>query len=161
ASRLLVLLEEHAAAAARAVLAAAGVSPARLELVGRVSRGEYLARYHRLDIALDSFPFAGGTTTLDAAWMGVPTVTLGGGPTLQRGGVTIATHLGLPQLVASTPDEFVARAAALASDLARLAGLRAGLRERLAASPLGDAPRFARGIEALSRTAWRRFWPPG
>jgi predicted O-linked N-acetylglucosamine transferase (SPINDLY family) len=160
-ARLYIYLEEHAREAARQVFAAAGVDPARLEFGGRVSRREYLERHHRIDIMLDTFPFAGGTTSLDAAWMGVPVVTLTGGPTLQRAGVCVAMNLGLPELVASSEEEFVARAAALAGDLPRLARLRGELRGRLAASPLSDAPRFARDMEAAYRDAWRRSCAAG
>jgi len=156
-ARLYLYLEEHAREAARRTFSDAGVDPARLEFGGRVSRREYLERHHRIDIMLDTFPFAGGTTSLDAAWMGVPVVTLAGGPTLQRAGVCVAMNLGLPELVARSDDEFVARAAALVGDLPRLARLRGELRARLAASPLGDAARFAREMEGAFRAAWRRF----
>ncbi|HEX6277712.1 MAG TPA: tetratricopeptide repeat protein [Polyangiaceae bacterium] len=156
-SRLFLYAEEHAWDVARRTLARAGVSPERVELGGRVSRRDYLERYQRIDVALDTFPFAGGTTSLDAAWMGVPVVTLAGGTCLSRAGACVASNLGLPELVARTPEEFVERAAALARDIPTLVRLRAGLRERLAASPLGDAPRFARNLEAAYRTAWRRY----
>ena len=98
-----------------------------------------------------------GTTTLDALWMGVPVVTLSGATALERAGVSIAMNLGLPELVAQTPDEFVDRAAALAHDWDHLSALRETLRARLQASPLGDAPRFARNIEATYRALWRRY----
>jgi predicted O-linked N-acetylglucosamine transferase (SPINDLY family) len=88
--------------------------------------------------------------------MGVPVVTLNGETALHRGGVSIAMNLGLPELVARAPDEFVAAAARLAGDPDRLGGLRSHLRAHLAASPLGDAPRFARHLEAVFRSAWRR-----
>lgn len=155
-ARLYLYLEEHAREAARRTFSDAGVDPGRLAFGGRVSRREYLERYHGIDIMLDTFPFAGGTTSLDAAWMGVPVVTLAGGPTLQRAGVCVAMNLGLPELVARSEEELVARAAALAGDLPRLAQLRGDLRARLGASPLGDAPRFARDLEAAFRAAWRR-----
>jgi protein O-GlcNAc transferase len=157
-SRLFLFVEEPGRAAALGTLAAGGVDAARVELGGRVSRREYLERHHRVDIALDTFPFAGGTTSLDAFWMGVPVVSLTSPTTtLQRAGACIATNLGLPELVASTADDFVARAVALGSNLTRLAELRAGLRARLAASPFGAHERFARNLEAVYRTAWRRY----
>jgi predicted O-linked N-acetylglucosamine transferase (SPINDLY family) len=160
-ARLYVYLEEHGREAALRTLAAAGVPAERVEFGGRVSRREYLERYHRIDVVLDTFPFGGGTTSLDAAWMGVPVVTWNGGPTLQRAGTTIAMNLGLPELVATSEDDFVAKAVALTSDLSRLARLRAELRPRLVASPFGDAARFARHIEAAYRTGWRRFCAAG
>jgi protein O-GlcNAc transferase len=138
-------------------LAAAGISSERVELGGRVSRRAYLERYQRIDIALDTFPFTGATTSLDALWMGVPVVTLTGGTSLHRAGTCLAMNLGLPELIASSEDDFVAKAVALASNLPRLATLRAELRTRLEASPLGDAPRFARNLEAAFRTAWQHY----
>ncbi|HEY4394441.1 MAG TPA: tetratricopeptide repeat protein [Polyangia bacterium] len=155
-SRLLLVAAEHAREAIRGLFAAAGVEAERLEFTGRIAHGDYLALYDRIDVGLDTFPFAGGTTTLDAAWMGVPVVTLSGATALHRGGVSIAMNLGLPELVARTPDEFVAAAARLAGDLDRLGRLRANLRARLEGSPLGDAPRFARHLEAVFRAAWNR-----
>jgi predicted O-linked N-acetylglucosamine transferase (SPINDLY family) len=161
-SRLLLVAEEPARQAVRRAFAAAGVDPDRLDFTGRVAHAEYLAQYDRIDLGLDTFPFAGGTTTLDAAWMGVPVVTLSGETALHRGGVSIAMNLGLPELVARAPDEFVQRATQLAGDPDRLGRLRAGLRARLEASPLGDAPRFVRHLEAGFRKAWkRRNTPPG
>ena len=153
-SRLLLVAEEHARASIREGFAGAGIDAERIELTGRVRRGEYLAHYNRIDIALDTFPFAGGTTSLDAVWMGVPVVTLSGGTVLHRAGVSIAMNLGLPELVAASPEEYVSVATALARDVERLSVLRAGLRSRLQASPLGDAPRFARHLEAAYRTVW-------
>ncbi|HEY3493257.1 MAG TPA: tetratricopeptide repeat protein [Polyangiaceae bacterium] len=157
-SRLFLYVEEPARAATLRTLAEGGVGAERVEFGGRVSRREYLERHQRLDIALDPFPFAGGTTSLDAFWMGVPVVTLSSATTtLQRAGACIALNLGLPELVAHTPDEFFGRAVALARDLERLAALRAELRARLEASPFGDASRFARNLEAAYRTGWRRY----
>jgi predicted O-linked N-acetylglucosamine transferase (SPINDLY family) len=86
--------------------------------------------------------------------MGVPTITLGGPTALHRAGVSIAMNLGLPELVAGSPDQYVSAATALAGDLGRLSALRAQLRSRLEASPLGDAARFARHLESAYRTVW-------
>jgi predicted O-linked N-acetylglucosamine transferase (SPINDLY family) len=156
-ARLLMYTEEQAQSRVLRAFARDGIDAGRIEFCGRASRHEYLARYGRMDIGLDTFPFNGATTTLDAALMGVPFVTLSGASAPQRGGTCIAMNLGLPELVAHSEDEFVAVAAALACDLERLSALRAGLRARLRASPLGDAPRFARELETLYRTAWRRY----
>ena len=153
-SRLLLVAEEHAHASMRRAFGEAGIEAGRIELTGRVGRRAYLEHYHRIDIGLDTFPFAGGTTSLDAIWMGVPIVTLSGGTVLHRAGVSIAMNLGLPELVAGSPDQYVSAATELARDLERLSRLRAQLRSRLAASPLGDAPRFARHLEAAYRTVW-------
>jgi protein O-GlcNAc transferase len=153
-SRLLLVAEEHAGASIHRAFASAGIEADRVELTGRVRRRDYLEHYNRIDIALDTFPFAGGTTSLDGIWMGVPVVTLNGGTALHRAGVSIAMNLGLPELVAGSPDEYVSAATKLAGDLERLSLLRAQLRSRLEASPLGDAPRFARHLEATYRTVW-------
>jgi protein O-GlcNAc transferase len=153
-SRLLLVAEEHARESMRRAFAAAGIAADRIDFTGRVGRREYLEHYNRIDVALDTFPFAGGTTSLDGIWMGVPTITLSGGTALHRAGVSIAMNLGLPELVAGSPDQYVAAATELTGDLERLSLLRAQLRSRLEASPLGDAPRFARHLEAAYRTVW-------
>ena len=109
ASRLLLVAEEQARDSLRRAFAAAGIAADRIELAGRVRRRPYLEHYNRIDIALDTFPFAGGTTSLDAIWMGVPTVTLSGGTALHRAGVSIAMNLGMPELVAGSPERVCRR----------------------------------------------------
>jgi len=131
-----------------------GVNPERLSFVGRVPLGEYYGTYGRIDIGLDPFPFAGGTTTCDALWMGVPVVSLAGETAVSRGGLSILSNVGLGELVAGTAEEYVGIAAELAGDWARLACLRAGLRSRMASSPLMDGPGFARSVEAAYRQMW-------
>jgi protein O-GlcNAc transferase len=153
-SRMLLVAEEHAREPMRRAFGAAGIAGDRIEFTGRLPRRQYLELYHRIDVALDTFPFAGGTTSLDASWMGVPVVTLTGGTALHRAGVSIAMNLELPELIAGSPDEYVSVASELARDRERLTLLRAQLRARLEASPLGDAPRFARHLEAVYRTVW-------
>jgi len=138
-------------------LARDGIDPARLEFIGRVPVAEYFRCYHRIDIALDTFPFCGGTTTCDALWMGVPVVSLIGQTTVSRGGLTILTNAGLAELAASTIEDYAKIAKDLAGDLPRLAAMRAGLRQRMLQSPLMDAPRFAHDIEAAFRDMWRRW----
>lgn len=146
----------------RQFLAARGVAGERLTLVGRVKEAEYFARYGKVDVALDPFPWCGGTTTCDALWMGVPVVTWGGGlgETLQRGGVSILTNIGHAEWIAWTAEEYVAKARELVGDLGRLAEIRKGLRERMRGSVLMDARRFARHVEAAYRKAWRA-WAEG
>jgi predicted O-linked N-acetylglucosamine transferase (SPINDLY family) len=134
-----------------------GVAAERIELVGRQGAADYLATYQRIDVCLDTLPYNGHTTSLDALWMGVPVVTLVGATVVGRAGLSQAMNLGLPELVARTPDELVAIAVGLARDLERLGALRASLRARMERSPLMDAPRFARNIEAAYRDAWRRW----
>ena len=134
-----------------------GIDAKRLVLVPFQSLNGYYATYNQIDIALDPFPWAGGTTTCDALWMGAPVVTLPGQTAVSRGGASILSNIGLPELVACSPDEYVSIAAGLAHDLPRLANLRASLRQRMLASPLMDGPRFARGIEAAFRQIWVRW----
>ena len=90
--------------------------------------------------------------------MGVPVVTLVGQTVVRRAGLCQLMNLGLPGLIASSPEQYVQVAAELARDLARLSDLRATLRERMRASPLMNAPRFARNIEAAYRAMWRRWF---
>jgi predicted O-linked N-acetylglucosamine transferase (SPINDLY family) len=136
------------------ILEANGVAPGRAGFVERAPLADYFALYHTIDIALDTVPYGGGTTTCDSLWMGVPVVSLKGQRAVGRGGYSILSNIGLPELVASTPDDYVQIAAQLAGDLPRLADLRLTLRQRMQRSPLMDAPRFARNIEA----AYRRMW---
>ncbi|HKT98821.1 MAG TPA: tetratricopeptide repeat protein [Paraburkholderia sp.] len=134
-----------------------GIDPSRVSFIARQSRRAYLETYHRIDLALDSFPCNGHTTSMDAFWMGVPVVTRAGRSAISRGGKSIAGNLGLPELVAYTDDEFVRAAHAFASDLPRLAALRGTLRGRMEASALMDAPRFAADIERAYREMWREY----
>jgi predicted O-linked N-acetylglucosamine transferase (SPINDLY family) len=139
------------------VLGRQGIDPARIDFVASASIGEYLQRYRKIDIALDTFPYNGHTTSLDALWMGVPVVTLIGTTGVGRAGLSQLTNLGLTELAATSEDQYVRIAADLAGDLPRLSHLRAGLRQRLRASVLTDAPRFARNIEAAYREMWQRW----
>jgi len=118
---------------------------------------EYFDAYRDIDIALDTFPGAGGTTTCDALWAGTPLVTLAGMSATQRGGVSILTNLDLPELVASSPQVYVSLAAELANDPPRLQSLRRSLRDRMRASPLMDEQGFACDIESAYRTMWREW----
>jgi predicted O-linked N-acetylglucosamine transferase (SPINDLY family) len=136
--------------------AAAGIDPERLEFVAFRPRAEYLRTYARIDFGLDTFPYNGHTTSLDALWMGVPTVTRFGGTSVGRGGLSQLYQLGLTELAAPSDSSFVDAAVALAEDLPRLAALRASLRGRLESSPLMNGERFARNMEHVFRTGWRR-----
>jgi predicted O-linked N-acetylglucosamine transferase (SPINDLY family) len=113
--------------------------------------------YNRIDIALDPFPCAGGTTSFDTMWMGVPFVTLAGEHFVSRMGVTILTNAGLPELIARNADEYVSLAVDLALDKDRLRSLRHNLRDRVAVSPLMNQPAFARNLEAAYREMWMRW----
>ncbi|WP_322031153.1 tetratricopeptide repeat protein [Paraburkholderia sp. J76] len=137
--------------------AAQGIDASRVAFVGHQARAPYLETYRRIDLALDSFPYNGHTTSLDAFWMGVPVVTRAGRSAASRGGWSLAANLGLPELVAHTDEDFVRVASELARDLPRLAALRAGLRVRMEASPLMDAPRFARNMERAYQKMWQEY----
>jgi predicted O-linked N-acetylglucosamine transferase (SPINDLY family) len=135
-----------------------GVAADRVELAARSPLvTTHLALYDRLDIALDPFPYNGTTTTCEALWMGVPVVTLRGDRHAGRVGASLLNHIGMTELIAGSVDEYVQIASALAASPARLRDLRQVLRPRLAASPLCDAPAFARKIEAAYRAAWQRW----
>jgi protein O-GlcNAc transferase len=134
-----------------------GVRPERVIFVSRMPRPRYLELYNEIDVGLDTFPYTGQTTSLDAFWLGVPVITLVGNTAVARAGRSLLENLGLPELVAATPEQFVSIASQLAGDLPRLEALRAGLRDRLRQSPLMDAPRFARSMEAAFRTMWQRW----
>jgi predicted O-linked N-acetylglucosamine transferase (SPINDLY family) len=138
-----------------------GIGPDRIELIAHRPRLQYLELYHRIDVGLDSFPYNGHTTSLDSFWMGVPVVTLVGRTVVGRAGLSQLTNLGLPELIAQTPEQYVHIAAELAGELPRLAELRRTLRARMEASPLMDAPRFAGNIEAAYRRMWRNWCERG
>ena len=132
-----------------------GITGSRLTLYGpEESPAGHLARYREIDVALDTYPYNGTTTTCEALWMGVPVVTLAGPTHVSRVGASILKQVGLGELVAASPDDLLARAKELAADLPRMRALRDGLRTRMRASPLLDGPGFARSIEAAYRTAW-------
>jgi predicted O-linked N-acetylglucosamine transferase (SPINDLY family) len=138
-------------------LAQHGIRPGRVEFFEGRPRREYLKLYHRVDVGLDSFPYNGHTTSLDSLWMGVPVVTLVGQTVVSRAGWCQLSNLGLTELAAQTPEQYVKIAVQLAGDLPRLKELRSTLRKRMEASPLMDAPRFARNIEAAYRQMWRTW----
>lgn len=138
-----------------ALFEAAGVARDRLDLRAWAdSRAGHLAAYGGVDVALDTFPYNGTTTTCEALWMGVPVVTLAGDRHAGRVGLSLLHQVGLDAHVARDEDDYVAIAAALAGDAAARAALRAALRERMRASPLCDGGAFARDVEA----AYRRMW---
>jgi predicted O-linked N-acetylglucosamine transferase (SPINDLY family) len=120
----------------------AGVSRSRIEWIA--VRGSHMSHYNKMDIALDAFPQTGGTTTCEALWMGVPTVTLVGKAFYERLSYSALTNAGLGDLCLRTVDDYVARAIALAHERTRLVELRATLRDRVKASPLGQTEAFAR-----------------
>ncbi len=136
---------------------AAGIGAERLTILPRVSVGEYLQQINAVDIALDTTPYGGGTTTFDALWMGVPVLTLAGERSASRSAASILGALGLEGWIATSAEEYLRLALAHAADPERIAALRASLRERLQASPLMDEARFARDVESAYRELWRAW----
>ena len=130
------------------------VAADRLVLEPPSSRADYFAAYRRIDIALDPFPFPGGTTTVEALWMGVPVLTRRGDRFISHAGESILATAGLPDWIAADDGDYLTKAIAFAADQPRLAELRSSLRAQVLASPLCDAPRFARNLETAFRAMW-------
>lgn len=145
-----------------AAMADRGIGAGRVECVGYIDAVDgHLGLYARVDIALDTFPYHGTTTTCEALWMGVPVVTLAGRTHVSRVGASLLGSLSLGSLVATDPAEFVSLAARLADDRDRRRELRAGLRERFLASALGDGPGLARAADGAWRSMWREWCAAG
>lgn len=144
---------DYAAPNLRREATAAGIDPARLVFAPPVKLDAHLARHGCADLFLDTLPYGAHTTAMDALWAGVPIITLPGRSFASRVGASILHAAGLDDLIADTPDDYIALALALARDPARLAAIR----ERVAAiretGPLFDAERFARDLEALITAA--------
>lgn len=160
-SRLLLasreLAHEDARQDLRDMAHAAGVPDRRLDLQGPLPYRAYLEAYSRIDIALDPFPHAGGITTLEALWMGVPVVALRGSTPAGRLGASICTAAGRPELVADDLDAYCRIAAALAAAPDRLAALRATIRQDLAAAPVGNPRLYTAALEDVYRSLWRAW----
>ncbi|OIQ85416.1 TPR repeat-containing protein YrrB [mine drainage metagenome] len=136
-------------------LGSCGIAAERIGFVAYQPRAQYLQTYHRIDLCLDTLPYNGHTTSLDACWMGVPVVTQVGHTVVGRAGWSQLNNLGLAELAAFDDRAFVDIATRLATDLPRLGQLRQTLRARLEASPLMDGKRFASAIEAAYRQIWQ------
>lgn len=134
-----------------------GVAAHRLEFHDRTGIIDYLALHNRVDLVLDTFPYTGGTTTMNAGWMGVPTLTLAGGSVPGRQSASFLEHQGLQQFIAHDRDDFVAKGVAICADLAALAAIRARLRGRFALAGSDTMGRVADGVEHALRLMWRRW----
>ncbi len=159
-SKLFLKYAQLGSAPAREVtvqrFAAHGISAERLILEGSSSRADYLATYHRVDMALDPFPYPGGTTSIEGLWMGVPFITKRGGDRfLSHHGQSIAHNAGLSEWIAADAADYVNKAISFSSDLERLAKLRSGLRRQVLASPLFDASGLARNVEEAMWGMWK------
>jgi protein O-GlcNAc transferase len=137
-----------------------GIAAERIVLQLPDPSPKHLESYNQIDIGLDTFPFNGATTTCEALWMGVPVVTLAGTAYHASAGVSLLSNVGLPDLVAKTPDEYISIAVNLAKDLSRLQTLREHLRDMMKCSPLCDANRFTANLEMCYRKLWETWCKP-
>ena len=136
---------------------ARGIAAERIGMEGGSSPSAHRQAIAGVDIALDPFPYNGGLTTLETLWLGVPVVTMAGETLCGRHSLGYLSVIGLQELAAGTVDEYVDKAAALASDEGRLMALRAALRPRLAASPLCDVDHFVGHLEQAFATVWAHY----
>jgi SAM-dependent methyltransferase len=136
-------------------LAERGISADRIELRGPSFHAELLKEYAEVDIALDPFPFTGGLTSCEALWMGVPVVTWPQSRVVSRQTAAFLGVIGLPELAATGPDDYIRIAASLATDQDRLQALRASLRDRMRASPLMDVAGFTGALETSLRQLYQ------
>ena len=155
-SRLMILTlpEGRARSRVEKIFERGGVDPARLDLRGTLTHRAFLEAHHGVDIALDCYPYHGTTTTAHTLWMGVPLITLAGTTHASRVGVSMLSNVGLPELVASSEDDYTRIAVELARDAPRLQALHENLRGRMLGSPNMDGARFTRFLEEAYRAIW-------
>jgi predicted O-linked N-acetylglucosamine transferase (SPINDLY family) len=135
-----------------------GIAVERVNLDGLyLDHAGLLNYYSKLDIALDTHPYSGVTTTCEALWMGVPVVTLAGEKFISRNSAALVANVDLDDLIADTPQQYVEIAVALAGDGARLARLRSTQREHFKMSPLGNLPLFVQYLEDAYRDIWKKW----
>ncbi|MEK9754770.1 MAG: tetratricopeptide repeat protein [Rhodospirillaceae bacterium] len=134
---------------------ARGIGAERLDLLAWITDANPLAAYHGIDIALDTFPYHGTTTTMEALWMGVPVVTLAGAWHASRVGVSIMARAGLDEMVAANAADYVKIAAALAAKPELLMELRGAIRGMLVRGGITDGVRFTQEFEAALQGLWR------
>ncbi|MBI1273397.1 MAG: tetratricopeptide repeat protein [Alphaproteobacteria bacterium] len=146
----------HSTRQLQPMMQAAGIDPDRIVTACMAEQAEHLARYHHVDIALDTFPVGGHTTTSDALWMGVPTVTLAGRTFVSRVAASLLTAAGLPELVCGDIAQYHKTILWLARDAAERQRICAHLSGKRDVLPLFDTPRFVHGLERGLETAWRR-----
>jgi len=152
------LADPETVACVRAVFSSHHVAPERVSLqCGELSVPDHLGLHQGVDIALDTFPYNGTTTTCEALWMGVPVITLAGPSHVSRVSASLLTNLGRSEWIAHSEDEYIGKCAGLAANFPALAEARAAQRERMRQSPLCDAHRFTAHLEAAYREAWRRW----
>jgi predicted O-linked N-acetylglucosamine transferase (SPINDLY family) len=158
-SRLVIMAKGLAGGNARLLesFAQRGVEVGRIVLRNAVPYREYLESYADVDIALDTFPYSGGTTTCESLWMGVPVVTWAYPSHPGRSAASILSAVGLQQWVVDSREQYIRAAVDLAGNLTELAFLRSGLRERMRVSPLMDETRFAADMAEAYVSLWRAW----
>ena len=134
-----------------------GINSDRIIMEGYTARADYLACYNRIDIALDPFPYPGGTTTIEGLWMGVPIITKEGNRFLSHAGETIAINAGLQKWIAKSDDDYIEKAITHSSDFNQLNKLRLNLRSQIISSPLFDAERFSKHFEEALWAMWNKL----
>ncbi|WP_460430733.1 tetratricopeptide repeat protein [Aquaspirillum soli] len=139
-------------------LEAQGISRTRIHLLPATSYQDYLQAHAEVDVLLDTFPYTGGTTTCEALWMGVPTITLAGETLLSRQGASLLTAAGLESYVTNTKEEYVALACSVASRLEALSLLRQNLREQVTHSALFNQTQFAKDFSQTITTLWQQHF---
>jgi protein O-GlcNAc transferase len=147
--------DAHVVETLYARLARYGIAAERVRTQGFTNRATYLAVYAQVDFCLDTFPYTGGTTTCEALWMGVPTLTLAGETLIARQGASLLSAAGLPEWIVENEQDYIKQAIDFATDLDYLAQLRSQLRQQVLASPLFDGARFARHFEAVLWECWQ------
>ncbi|MGH8691211.1 MAG: tetratricopeptide repeat protein, partial [Burkholderiales bacterium] len=147
--------------AVRRDLAGPGIPRERITILPYTSLQEYLRGFETVDIALDTMPYSGGTTTCDALWMGVPVITLPGSRSVSRSAASVLSAVGLSEWIAPDAEEYVRRALRFAGERELLAELRATLRSRVQASPLMDEAGFTKDLENAYRQMWRQYCAQG
>ena len=134
-----------------------GISQDRFQLLDWMANSDHFSQFANVDVALDSYPYNGTTTTCESLWMGVPVITLAGPSHVSRVGVSLMTNVGLPELIGETPEQFIQIAADLANNIPRVIEMRKNLRQMMQNSLLRDGPALARGIEQAYRMMWRTW----
>ncbi|HEY1215669.1 MAG TPA: hypothetical protein VGE93_18710, partial [Bryobacteraceae bacterium] len=132
-----------------------GIHPERFEMLP--GGKDFVAAYNEVDIALDTFPYNGTTTTCESLWMGVPVVTIRGDRFVARVGASLLTHTGLGNFVAESPEQYIALAVSLANSTAPLANLRRNLRTHLSSTPVYNAQLFTESLEKAYIQAFERW----
>ncbi|MEQ1663463.1 MAG: tetratricopeptide repeat protein [Thiobacillus sp.] len=134
-----------------------GVGGERIEIMGRTSKAEHMSALGCVDIALDTFPYHGTTTTCDTLWMGVPVITLAGKSHVSRVGVSLLSRMGLDEHIAHSAEEYIEKAARLANSGDELSMLRRNMRARFKGAGVCDGVSFTRTVEQLYRLRWQEW----